>query len=197
MRLKILLSLVVLGIVCAHAQQYISMAVGTYTDAAKIAIQKMLGIYQAPWELICDETTTQDLEYFDVTTDTNGEPFSLIEAIIHMTIPVGANNGNGGISVYDTYNPAGRPYISIKNLFNNSANQIRCARLWIDGGRFFGEVTGETMTNEYTYTTMMSSKNALGLYELDALNIFRIYSLNNFIIPSGAKFTIYGRRKWT
>ena len=49
-----------------------SNAVGVYTDSAKTAIQKMLGIYSAPWEFINEETFTNAEEAdYTITTDSN------------------------------------------------------------------------------------------------------------------------------
>lgn len=57
-----------------------SNPVGTYTDAAKVAIQKMLGIYQAPWELIREDTGTNATEAdVEIAVDGNGEAFELTD----------------------------------------------------------------------------------------------------------------------
>lgn len=64
-----------------------SNPMGTYTDAAKIAIQKMLGIYEAPWELITDVTTTEDLSSLSINTDVNGESYALKKGAIYVEAP--------------------------------------------------------------------------------------------------------------
>lgn len=66
-----------------------SNPVGTYTDAAKVAIQKMLGIYESPWELIReDEFTNATAANYSITVDGNGQPFELEEAIVLFETPM-------------------------------------------------------------------------------------------------------------
>lgn len=65
-----------------------SNPVGTFTDAAKVAIQKMLGIYEASWELIREDTFTNDTEadhYIEV--DGNGDSFELTDIVILFEFP--------------------------------------------------------------------------------------------------------------
>ena len=66
-----------------------SNTVGTYTDAAKIAIQKMLGIYEAPWELIREDTVTNATDApVNITVDKNGQSFELTDIRILFQTPV-------------------------------------------------------------------------------------------------------------
>lgn len=65
-----------------------SNAVGTYTEEAKIAIQKMLGIYGAPWELIITDTVTNETDSeYNITVDNNGQPFELTDVFFVLTTP--------------------------------------------------------------------------------------------------------------
>lgn len=62
---------------------------GQYTDAAKVAIQKMLGIYEAPWELIREDTVTNAIEAdIEITVDAYGEPFELTDFVLMFETPV-------------------------------------------------------------------------------------------------------------
>ena len=65
-----------------------SNAVGTYTDEAKVAIQKMLGIYEAPWELIrngsVNNSTAEDIS---ISVDDNGNTFELTDIRIIFHTP--------------------------------------------------------------------------------------------------------------
>lgn len=75
------------------------VTVGTYPDAAKVAIQKMLGIYEAPWELIREDTfTNATTSTVTINTDGNGQPFELTDAILMFETPVQTSdssaNGN-------------------------------------------------------------------------------------------------------
>ena len=69
MRLKTLLSLVVLGIVCAHAQQYISMAVGTYTDAGSHGIYTYRFNQDTGEAVLLDSLAMQNPSYLTISAD--------------------------------------------------------------------------------------------------------------------------------
>lgn len=70
------------------SQSASSNTVGTYTDAAKVAIQKMLGIYEAPWELIREDTFTNETEAsYEIAVDSNGQAFELTDAFIQFEAP--------------------------------------------------------------------------------------------------------------
>ena len=57
--------------------------IGVLTDDAKIAIQKMLGIYEPPYDLI-DEITLDSETRFEITTDSNGTPLNLRNVFIYV-----------------------------------------------------------------------------------------------------------------
>ena len=70
------------------SQSASSNAVGTYTDDAKVKIQKMLGIYEAPWELIREDTFTNATEdEYSVTVDGDGNAFELTDIIFCFEAP--------------------------------------------------------------------------------------------------------------
>ena len=63
--------------------------VGNYTDEAEISIQKMLGIYEAPWELIRSDTFINETEAnIEITADDNSQPFELTDIRVVFTTPV-------------------------------------------------------------------------------------------------------------
>ena len=69
-------------------------AVGTYTPEALVAIQKMLGVYQAPFRTIKEITITEETKNVYVNSDSNNEPFSLSEVVIFVEA-IATNNGAG------------------------------------------------------------------------------------------------------
>ena len=82
--------------------------VGQYTDAAKIAIQKMLGIYEAPWELIREDTVTNATEAdVEITVDGNGQPFELNDVILQYDTPVQETAASKASSQIYLYHGAG------------------------------------------------------------------------------------------
>lgn len=65
-----------------------SNAVGTYTDEAKAAIQQMFGVYTSPWELIREDTVTNDTEAdIVVNADSNGQAFELTDVRLVLVSP--------------------------------------------------------------------------------------------------------------
>lgn len=77
-----------------------SNPVGQYTDDAKAAIQKMLGIYEAPWEVIVDDEVTYETDSAHlITVDSYGEPFELTDLVFQIWFPV-QNNEAGMVSNY-------------------------------------------------------------------------------------------------
>lgn len=74
-----------------------TLPVGQYTDAAKVAIQKMLGVYQPPWELIREETFTNAEEAdHDIAVDSLGQSFELTDVILLFETPVQENEAKFG-----------------------------------------------------------------------------------------------------
>ena len=70
-----------------------SNAMGVYTEDAKIAIQKMLGIYEAPWELIREDTfTNAEAGEHIVDVDANGDTFELTDILLELLVPTHAED---------------------------------------------------------------------------------------------------------
>jgi hypothetical protein len=171
-----------------------SNAVGTYTDAAKIAIQKMLGVYEAPFRLIKTISITEARGAIYVNADDNLEPFSLTEMIVHFDKILGSNNGTGGISVNNgnASSVATGAFLTINNLFNSSTAQTRVAELQVRGGRFFGKAMGANVTASYGYSNDGGNTSAYGLVACDPIHEFLIGSFNSYNFVSGT-ITVYGR----
>ena len=80
-----------------------SLAVGQYTDAAKVAIQKMLGIYEPPFELLNDITLDEISGIGDITADSNGTPYNLLGIYICIEYPANSLSIESGYSRYQFY----------------------------------------------------------------------------------------------
>lgn len=170
-----------------------SNAVGTYTEEAKKAICAMIGVkYDAPFRLIKTITINEEIAYIYVTTDANGEAISLDEVTILFEDVVSSGNGAGGISVNGGNSPVGdNRYLAASNLCSTTA-QTRIAHICRRGGKMFGEITANTVANNYTPVSMGSSKNATGIIDCDKITEICIGSLNAHKFTSGT-VTIYGR----
>lgn len=81
-----------------------SNPVGTYTDAAKVAIQKMLGIYEAPWELIREDTfTNAEAGEYIINVDGNGNPFELTDLVFQVKTPANEAFALGSYGMVEFY----------------------------------------------------------------------------------------------
>lgn len=176
-----------------------ALAVGTYTDAAKIAIQKMLGIYEAPWELIADVTSSEDSTYFRVATDTNGESFMLKRGVIIAEVPkttTGARDNlaaqGGGVSPNDLEFYIGFPYGQWVGATSPSVFYYE-----FDCNGIAPQYTRVTIFKQLGSTAGYTQKN----YFLDVnvakyLKWFQLLQINgnSSLVPSGTRIRIYGQR---
>ena len=181
-----------------------SNAVGTYTDEAKVAIQKMLGLYEAPWELIKEETfTNSESADYHITTDSNSSPFELSDVILHLSIPNQNNEasvGNYGLvnmrfgdGTYDYY----QAELGAKTLAANSSAQYAFIKLEQSQKMRMLEFNKWTSSGNYTATCRQSaSYNSVA-------SAFSVYTnpayVKDILIKSvlgTMTYRLYGKRKW-
>ena len=170
-----------------------SNAVGTYTDAAKVAIQKMLGVYEAPFRKIAEVTTSNSQAVVSVSTDLNGDPFSLKEIVVYFDLTASSGTGDGmcGVNKSSTFTD-GDPALVCQSLFQTSARKT-VAHCWISGGSFFGNHTNQGLSNWYSVGALQTSRMASGIISCSAIESILIYSLNNHTFGNESVITIYGR----
>lgn len=182
-----------------------SNPVGTYTDAAKIAIQKMLGIYQAPWEVIRSDTGTNAEEAdIDITVDGNGNAFELTDVRILFWLPTQqtvAKKGDYG-RIFAYYSSSG-------------ADTAYCGQ-WEQTAGQTGRICGAEILQENNMIKTSMYKNAILNSEIAENSTLRLYpyASNNSQIWSLLSeqriyskvaitkvtgtygYVIYGKRKW-
>lgn len=176
-----------------------SNSVGTYTDDAKVKIQKMLGIYEAPWELISDVTISEDLASVVVNTDVNGDSFALKKGIICVEAP----KTTTGTRDYMSAQGRGVDNNSIENPLNFPNLQ------WIGttaATLFYYDFDCNGVSPQCTSGIAVSGYNATASYTQNAnfvngnasvyLRRFSLLRFNNSssFIPSGTRIRIYGQR---
>lgn len=182
-----------------------SNAVGQYTDDAKIAIQKMLGIYEAPWELIRHDTGTNDTEA-DVTIDVdgNGESFELTDVRILFWLPTqstAAGKGDYGriYTYYDSSN-ADVAYAGQWTQASGATGKICGAEILQDGGMIHISVyKSVTLSAEaYEMSTIRAypySPQNSQIWTLAASK--RLYSRIKITKVTGSYgYVVYGKRNW-
>ena len=174
-------------------------AVGSYTDDAKIKIQKMLGIYEAPWELIRTDTVTNATEEdVEITVDGNGESFDLTDVYLQVWTPqqeTDASIGDYGQvrSYYDSSN-----YITSQmNTWSQAANAT--ARY----GQVLLENKNGAILNIVTQNaTQYSAVGLIGRTNIpnnDALLKIGTFAFNKIVIKKvtgTVQYKLYGKRKW-
>ena len=181
-------------------------SVGIYTDDAKIAIQKMLGIYQAPWELIREDTFTNDTEadHF-VTVDSDGLPFELTDIIVMFETPTqntDASKGKyGQIHIY-RYGQSGSPYVQLEcgawTQTAGSAPRGCAAVVEQKDGLLFSQSVASTSTSNraainYRYTQSFATASS-GIFMPGFVVIFNKVGIP--AVTGTGHYKIYGKRKW-
>ena len=169
-----------------------SNVVGTYTDEAKVAIQKMLGVYRAPIELITT-ITLEENGGFDISTDSNGDPLNLVEAIVKVTIPANSasvTNGCGRYLFVDNANE--KLYAETSKYVTKTDIQRKVIHAHIDNG--FGICKFIKQTNDGASGQWQSKLHTGIKYAMG--NITRIYMNEADEEPAGTTFEIYGRKSY-
>ena len=179
-----------------------SNAVGTYTDEAKIAIQKMLGVrpIYGPMEKIADYTLPSDSTQVTVNTDLNGLPFKLAHACITYAFGTPTTSTRDYVSgcIFD------QDGISavLPTLRLITAGATNCWFVY-DFHTFNGlpyligksSSTGNTQTAEYvSYSS--TSGNEIVMRNITAFTgiKFTQYSSTSTLLPQGGRIVIYGCR---
>lgn len=176
-----------------------SNAVGTYTPEALIAIQKMLGVYQAPWELINDYTVPEDSETVEVITDLSGQPFELTESFIRVSFQPSLTGKNDYVK--------GNTYIRNSNNIFEFTGAFPSIRYMANGTATYSEYKQEIITDILrtvvrTGSGASNTQNSqsistdMSVHTLSIMGIrLRQYNTSSTLIPAGTRIQFYGRRK--
>ena len=188
-------------------QSQSSNAVGQYTEDAKIAIQKMLGIYQAPWELIREDTfTNAEASEYAISTDDNGEAFELTELVFLFETPKQNTESALGSygSIYAHFNRGSAKkvecvqYTQAANASAHGCGMIikRDGNL-IEMSRLQNNAVGNTMNVGYRYGESFPDIAATSdrvSYALDDDSY--IWKIRIASVLGTGHYKLYGRRKW-
>ncbi|MBR2259746.1 MAG: collagen-like protein [Blautia sp.] len=177
--------------------------VGTYTDEAIIAIKKMLGIYESPWELINEATfTNTESGNYVITSDINGQPFQLTDIIMIFGTPkqeIDAAKGAYG-QIWYYYNNINSRLTPEAGAWTQAANSASHG--------FFNFVRTEgdlVIYNDSAQTTSSNSGSMRYRYSQDfggaasAVKIIPGFFIHKIEIPQvlgTAHYRLFGKRKW-
>lgn len=176
-----------------------SNAVGTYTEEAKIAIQKMLGIYEPPWELI-REITLAEQGAISVTVDSNGLPLNLLSAFIYIYYPANTQSIASGYGRYRLADANGR-YCYAETGRYSTSTVAAFKHILFTRKADFAEIKFTRQASASGYTQWCASpfstsgRAGNGGITFDLGNIVNINSITDEE-PSGTKIQIYGQRAY-
>ena len=184
-----------------------SNAVGVYTDSAKIAIQKMLGIYEAPWELIREDTVTLATKgNIEVSVDSNGNSFELTDIYCTFGLPQQETEAKvedyGRVKFYIGSTNTATGYLGAWTQAANASaksgtvlleQKKNTIQLSFTKGTGEGSEPSAQMANARTTGTSATVTGRLMFY-----NEQQVYTKVVFEGITGiAKYKVYGKRKWT
>lgn len=176
-------------------------AVGTYTDEAKIAIQKMLGIYEAPWELIRGDSFTNEAEAdYTIDVDLNNSPFELTDIYIEVWLEATTNpasaGGNGVVQFYyDNANYLAQSFGSAAVQVGGNALGCWAIIKSSKGGIYRENSAYNTFGAIKNYITTPNGVNTNRSFFVALNTIFNKIVIKQ--ITGKMSYRLYGKRKWT
>ena len=186
---------------------------GTLTNAEQVAIQKMLGIYDPPWELIREDTFTNAEEADHVITlDDNNNSFLLTNVIMWFELPKQTTYAKKGyygqihFHIYNSnFNLAPEPG-GWEQQADTAAHGFVIVAEQKNGMMLMNSMAQTTYTNSgamrYRYMTLATQS-----YEANS-GIFLVKDITNtdecYIdqvtiksVTGTGHYKLYGKRKWT
>ena len=185
-------------------QKASSNAVGIYTPEAKIAIQKMLGVYEAPWELIrTDSFTNATAADYTISLDANQQPFQLTDIALILTVPTqesAASVGNYGIvSFYQGTTVIRRAYMYASSSLSIPANSnFYVANVLLEHHKELLEIrwTEWAQRNGHKSWISVNGEATDGYQTAIGINSSYFDSITISTILGTMNYRLFGKRKW-
>lgn len=178
-----------------------SNPVGTYTDEAKIAIQKMLGIYEAPWELIRNDTGTNATSAnIEIAVDGNGQAFELTDIRVLFTTPTQETDaivGNYGRirCLISGSNLSDNLYIGAYSQTAQANGKVAAVQIIQQNGMIertnWTNITDNADRAPTSTLKIPSSSSSIWEFASRTYNKIEIQA-----VTGTWKYWLYGRRKW-
>ena len=166
-----------------------SNAVGTYTEDAKIAIQKMLGIYEPPWELI-EDFTLEEVGTIDKVTEPDGTPYNFLQVFIKITIPPNSETPSSGYGLYYFYDENNQNILAETGRYAQDTAQM-FKHVFFQKSKNMAMVTFTRSTSIGTYAILYNKHQGVGV---EFGNVRRVRSVGPE--PAGTQFQIYAQRAY-
>ena len=174
-----------------------SNSVGNYTEDAKKKIRQMLGIQNNTWEKIGDYIVSEDTALFEITADSNGNPFQLSEILVKVWLKDSTTGNRDYISasnlVFNTQDQQASTSAPTKRYVTNTGSACYLQyNTIIKGGNSISEAIVATTPGS---TTGIEQINTPG-DNVKSIRGFRLaqYSSSNTLIPAQTTISVYGIR---
>lgn len=174
-------------------------AVGTFTPDAIVAIQKMLGVYQPPFELIRNITLSERSSVI-ITTDDDGLPLNLMSLFMEITYPANLESETAGYGRYMFYDNSGSSaclMAETTKYTTNSNATFKLLELSCKANMKFLRYTTQTTTGYHGawYSKAIYTSGPRSML-LDYGNIARIAMNSSDYEPAGTQIRIWGQRAY-
>lgn len=177
--------------------------VGVYPEAQKVAIQKMLGIYQAPWELIRADTGTNATETdVDITVDGNGNAFELTDFRIVFWTPTQETEAKVADFGKITAHRKGESSSSVDTLYIGAYTQAESATSRVSAGQIL-QSDGMIQRESWKNGTNNSEKSSISIIrDTETGTTLWQFATKSYDSIKIGKVTgtwgyrLYGKRKW-
>ena len=174
-------------------QESSSNAVGTYTDNAKIQIQKMLGIYEPPFVLLND-ITLEERTSVSLTADDNNTPYNLRNVFMEIKYPADLVSESSGYGRWYFYNSS-QDYLTSET-GRYATNSMQCfKRIWSErkGNLTLAYFSRQTNTGGYGATYFKDHITGSRGAKFDFGNITAIKMNTDDYEPAGTQIKIWGQ----
>ena len=171
-----------------------SNAVGVYTDAAKVAIQKMLGIYEPPYELIREITLTERTS-LDITVDDNGLPFELLGVFVEVLYAENLTSESSGYGRYHFYD-SDTKYVYAETGRYNTNSQKQFKDIFVNRKSNLAQCSCSRLQPASNFSTIYLKSAYYNGTFVGLKNITRIAMNSQDYEPAGTNIKIYGQRAY-
>ena len=172
------------------------------TDAQKIALQKLLSIYEAPWELIREDTVTNATEAdIEITVDDDGNSFEITDAVLIFETPKqNTASGKGDYGIVRYY--YGNNYLTvISSAWTQNANAaangissiVKCENdlVFVDIQQYTASGGSGNVRRGFKEGFTGATQN------IQVIQDFAVTKVNITKVTGTGHYKLYGKRKWT
>lgn len=170
-------------------------AVGAYTDEARKAIKKMLGIYDE-WELIADVTVGEDSAAFVIDTDIEGQGFALSQMLVRIWLNPATTGQNDNVGTTSLGVNAAGADVNANSILVRYVGGGAATYMELKYELVCGASLANTSAAALPQSTAYLSKATSAADDIAYYRGFRLkqQSASTSLIPSGSIVKIYGIR---